>query len=192
MHSVENITKSAIIKDMSDLTPKQQTFCEEYLIDLNATQAAIRAGYSEHTAQEIGSQNLSKLMVQSEVQRLMKERSERTKIDADWVLNRLADEANADIAALYDDNGKLKSVHDWPLVWRQGLVMGLEAEEEYEDGEAIGRVTKIRQSDRIKRVELIGKHVGVQAFKDRLEHTGQGGGPVQLIWEGVGPDHEPN
>lgn len=69
------------------LTPKQETFCKEYLLDLNATQAAIRAGYSEKTARQIAEQNLSKLDIQERVQELMDLRSERTEITTDYVLN---------------------------------------------------------------------------------------------------------
>ncbi len=72
------------------LTDKQKLFCKEYLVDLNATQAAIRAGYSADSAQVIGSENLSKPMVQNEVQRLMEKRSQRTAITADRVLRELA------------------------------------------------------------------------------------------------------
>ena len=68
------------------LTAKQQRFVEEYLVDLNATQAAIRAGYSEHTAQEIGSQNLSKLLVAEEIQKLMEERSSKLDLTAKNIL----------------------------------------------------------------------------------------------------------
>jgi phage terminase small subunit len=81
---------------MSKLTNKQEAFCQEYIIDLNATQAAIRAGYSEKTAKEQGCQNLTKLNVQERVQELLDQRTERTQIDADYVLSSLkqiADEA---------------------------------------------------------------------------------------------------
>ena len=71
---------------MPKLTNKQKRFCEEYLIDLNATQAAVRAGYSEKTADRIANQNLKKLEVQQYLQKLMQERSERTKISADDVV----------------------------------------------------------------------------------------------------------
>tara|TARA_R110000822_G_scaffold90984_1_gene209999 strand:+ start:947 stop:1372 length:426 start_codon:yes stop_codon:yes gene_type:complete len=70
------------------LTPKQLLFCQEYLIDLNATQAAIRAGYSTKTAQRIGSENLSKPLVAQFIQLLANERSKRVDIDADWVLEQ--------------------------------------------------------------------------------------------------------
>ena len=68
------------------MTPKQRRFVEEYLVDLNATQAAIRARYSERTAQEQGSRLLSKAMVQTAVAKAMAERSRRTKITSDYVL----------------------------------------------------------------------------------------------------------
>ncbi len=68
------------------LTAKQQSFCEEYLIDLNATQAAIRAGYSVKTAKDIGCQNLAKLNIASYIAELKAERSKKTKIDAAYVL----------------------------------------------------------------------------------------------------------
>lgn len=76
---------------MSKLTDKQKAFCEEYLIDLNATQAAIRAGYSVDTAKQIGSQNLSKLDIAEKIAELKEERSKRVSVDADYVLQGLLD-----------------------------------------------------------------------------------------------------
>ena len=165
---------------MIGMTPKQQRFRDEYLIDLNATQAAIRAGYSKKTAKQIGTENLAKPALQEAIAEAMAARSERTKIDADWVLERLADEADADLADLYDENGGLKPITEWPLVWRQGLVAGLDVEEIFKDAEKLGQVTKVKLSDRIKRVELIGKHVDVQAFAERHEHTGKAGGAIEI------------
>ncbi len=78
------------------LTPKQALFVKEYLIDLNATQAAIRAGYSNKTARQIGEQNLSKLVIQNAIQEALAKRSERTEITADMVLQRLWSIATAD------------------------------------------------------------------------------------------------
>lgn len=71
---------------MPKLTAKQQAFCEEYLIDLNATQASIRAGYSEHTANVIGPENLAKPCISEVIQELMAKRSKKTGITAEWVL----------------------------------------------------------------------------------------------------------
>ncbi len=76
---------------MEALTDKQEMFCREYIVDLNATQAAIRAGYSEATAASIGHENLTKLDIASRVRELMAARAERLRIDGDWVLGRLID-----------------------------------------------------------------------------------------------------
>lgn len=70
------------------LTAKQEMFCKEYLIDLNGTQAAIRAGYSEDTAQQIASENLSKPLIQKYLQELKAEREQKLEINAEWVLNQ--------------------------------------------------------------------------------------------------------
>ncbi|QLB59848.1 terminase small subunit [Acinetobacter indicus] len=78
---------------MANLTPKQQRFVEEYLIDLNATQAAIRAGYSEKTAQEQSSRLLSNVMVQEAVQKAKNKLSKRTELTVDMVVQGLLKEA---------------------------------------------------------------------------------------------------
>lgn len=162
----------------SRLTPKQRRFVEEYLVDLNAAQAAIRAGYSEHTAYSIGSENLSKPEIAEAIAAASAERSARTRIDADWVLQRLALEAEADIADLFDENGKVLPAHEWPAAFRRGLVAGVEVEEMRGEG-ASGVIRKVKLSDRLKRLELIGRHITVGAFKDRVEHTGKDGGPIE-------------
>ena len=155
---------------MIKLTAKQQRFVEEYLLDLNATQAAIRAGYSEKTASEMGYENLSKPHIADAIALGKDTRSERTQIDADWLLERLAAEADADVADLYDASGALKPVHMWPEIWRKGLVSGLDVQQQfaYEYGQQIpdGVINKIKLSDRLKRLELIGKHIGVKAFEE--------------------------
>lgn len=80
---------------MADLSPKQRAFCLEYLIDLNGTQAAIRAGYSQKTARQIADQLLSKLDIKEYVQSLMDERVERTEITADYVLRGIQESTEA-------------------------------------------------------------------------------------------------
>ena len=152
------------------MTPKQERFVEEYLIDLNATQAAIRAGYSAKTAQEQSSRLLSNVMVSQAIAEAKTNRSEQTGVDAAWLLKRLADESVADVGDLYNDDGTIRPVKDWPLIWRQGLVAGLEVESM---GEGAGYVTKLKLSDRVKRLELIGKHIDVQAFREQIAQTGE-------------------
>lgn len=160
------------------LTPKQARFVEEYLLDLNGKQAAIRAGYSERTAESQGARLLGNAKVQRAVMDAKSDRSERTKIDADWLLSRLAQEADADMADLYDDEGALKPVAEWPPIWRKGLVQGLDVEEVKVNGAVVAHIRKVKISDRVKRLELIGRHVDVGAFRDRVEHTGKDGGPI--------------
>ena len=120
---------------MANLTPKQQRFVEEYLIDLNATQAAIRAGYSEKTAQEQSSRLLSNVMVQEVVQKAKNKLSERTELTVDMVVNGLLKEA-----------------------------------QDYAEGST--------QSARVSAWAHLGKHLGM--FKDKIEHTGKDGGPIDL------------
>ncbi len=73
------------------LTPKQQLFVAEYLVNLNATQAAVRAGYSKKTAYSVGHENLKKPEVAAAIQEAMEARSERTEIDQDWIVKRLVE-----------------------------------------------------------------------------------------------------
>ncbi len=157
------------------MTPKQARFVDQYLIDLNATQAAIRAGYSERTANEQGAQLLKKPEIMAAIDAGKVERSEEANIDALWVLQRLVAEAEADLADLYDDSGNLRPIDDWPRIWRQGLVQGVEIESIKIDGVEIGTVKKIKLDSRIKRVEMIGRHVRVNAFREKVHHTGLDG-----------------
>jgi phage terminase small subunit len=158
------------------LTAKQSTFVAEYLIDLNATQAAIRAGYSKGTADKQGPRLLSSPGVKAAIDAGKIKRSEKIGIDAEWVLQRLIEESEADLADIFDDNNNLKPIEAWPKIWRQGLVAGVEVDAFYEghgkDRIQIGETKKVRLSERLRRVELIGKHVRVNAFQETVNVTG--------------------
>ena len=162
------------------LTAKQAAFVAEYLIDLNASAAARRAGYSERTAEQQGNRLLGNVKVSAAIAAGQAERAQRTQIDADWVLRRLAALADADLADLYEKDGKLLPVSDWPDVWRKGLVAGVETEEIKLGGEAIGQVRKLKIADRMKALELIGRHVTVGAWREKVEHSGPNGGPIPV------------
>lgn len=157
-----------------NLTEKQQRFVDEYLIDLNALQAAIRAGYSEKTAGQIGHENLNKPEIQAAIDAALDRRSRETQIDANWVLTRLAAEAEADLNDLYNDDGSIKPMREWPKIWRQGLVAGIKHQEMRDsEGNRTGEfIVDVKISDRIKRLELIGKHVRVNAFQEVVQHKG--------------------
>jgi phage terminase small subunit len=121
---------------MAKLTDKQEMFCREYIVDLNATQAAIRAGYSKKTANQVASQNLTKLNIQERVTGLMRERTERVEIDADWVLKSAK--------KVFDRCMQQEDVTD-------------------REGGATGE-WKFEHSGANKALEIIGKHVKVNAF----------------------------
>lgn len=173
------------------LTDKQRRFVEEYLVDMNGSQAAMRAGFSERTSHQAAHELMRRPNVAAAIVAAMEERSMRTKTDATWVLSKLRDMFEADVSDLYDRNGRLLPVKDWPKIWRTGgLVTGLESVETVDlavdeadpaTGKPRTRRTlvankKIRWADRIKLLELIGKHVDVGAFRDLLGLAGGGGG----------------
>lgn len=154
---------------MTKLTDKQELFCREYLIDLNATQAAIRAGYKESSAQEQSSRLLSNVMVQGYIMELKQQRNDRNKIDADYVLKRLVEIDQMDIADILTPSGDFLPIKEWPRTWRTTL-SGLDiAIIGSGDTEAI--MKKIKWPDKTKNLELLGKHISVQAFKEKTETT---------------------
>lgn len=148
---------------MAKLTEKQQRFVDEYLIDLNATQAAIRAGYSPKTAQEQGSQNLSKLMVQQAIAEQMADRSRRTGVNQDRIVLELARIAFAKITDIVDSEGKIKSTAtDDDLACIESVkYKGSESE----TSSSVEREVKL--SSKLKALELLGKHLGM--WNDKLD-----------------------
>lgn len=152
---------------MAKLTKKQERFVEEYLIDLNATQAAIRAGYSPDSAAEIAYENMKKPHIRARVDELMAERSRRTGVNAERVVRELArlafvnapDVIDIDTATLrtgagQDDTAAIQSV-------KVKTVTG-------EDMDSVER--EIKLADKTKALELLGKHLGM--FTDKLQIGG--------------------
>ena len=158
---------------MRKLTPKQRRFVDEYLVDLNATQAAIRAGYSRKTAASIGEENLRKPEIQAAIQEAMKARQERTEVTQDSVVKELARIAFGDPRNV--------------MTWGPGGVK-LKASAELTDDEAAfvsevsetttehGGSLKLKTNDKLKALELLGRHLGM--FKEKVEVTGKDGGPI--------------
>ncbi len=153
------------------LTAKQQRFVVEYLIDLNATQAAIRAGYSKRTAGQIGDENLKKPQIAQAIKEAMDSRNQRTQINADYVLNRLVEIDQLDVLDILRDDMSFKPLSEWPKGWRQYLV-GFDIAEMFEgsgeDRSMVGLMKKIKWPDKVKNLELLGKHVNVNAFRDQV------------------------
>lgn len=169
------------------LTAKQQRFVEEYLVDLNAAQAAIRAGYSEKTARSIAAENLTKPDIQEAIREGKKARSERTEITADRVLQELAKIGFADIRkAVRWGNTELRVVdgdEDSEPTPYHGLAVIDSSEIDDDTAAAIAEVSegrdgiKIKMHDKKGALVDIGRHLGM--FKDKLEHSGPDGGPIQ-------------
>ena len=156
------------------MTPKQKLFAEEYLKDLNATQSAIRAGYSKRTAYSIGQENLKKPEIQKEIQRLMDKRSKINEITADNVLQELASIAFADSTAY----AKLKHksvVND--VTGETDEVPYIEFTDtddlSEEQKKAISAIKYTRNGiavethNKLKALELLGKHLGM--FEEQQE-----------------------
>jgi phage terminase small subunit len=139
----------------SDLTVKQRRFVEEYLVDLNATQAAIRAGYNQKSASRIGPENLEKPVIKAEITKAMAERSKRTQIEADQVLQRLGAVAFADI-------GDVVEVRDGAVVIKDTANL---SPEQRASIAAISQSDKggirVRLRDNVAALKLIGQHLGM-------------------------------
>lgn len=154
------------------LTPKQQMFVVEYLVDLNATKAAMRAGYSdnEKSAGVQGSRLLENVKIKAAIETAMAERGKRTEITGDTVLKRINTYADFDPAEFYNQNGKLKSIHDIPLEVRK-CIKSIKIFEEFEgfgqDRKQIGETVEVTWLDRLKANELLGRHH--KLFTDKIE-----------------------
>lgn len=163
---------------MAELTDKQEQFCLEYLIDLNATQAAIRAGYSEKTAATTACENLIKPNIQNRISELKSARNNQVNINAAYVLRRLVEIDQMDVLDILKDDLSFKSLSEWPMVWRQYL-SGIDLAEMFEgrgdEREMVGILKKIKWPDKVKNLELLGKHIGVGAFSDKVDHSSSDG-----------------
>lgn len=177
------------------LTEKQQLFCDEYLIDLNATQAAIRAGYSERTATAQAARLLTNVNVQTYIQKRKRDRVERTEITQDRVLQELAVIAfsnAADYAAVVDkqviltlEDGNQIGVFDddgKPVMYRTvEPVLTQDLTENQKRALAVIKKGRdgfeVKSYDKIRALELLGKHIGM--FTEKVEVSGEVNNPFE-------------
>jgi len=136
---------------MANLTPKQQRFVEEYLIDLNATQAAIRAGYSEKTAKSIGQENLTKPDIQKAIQEAQNKRAERTEITQDYVLTN--------IQKVIERCMQIAPVES-------GITEDAEGQ--------LAQAFVFKEQGALKGLELLGKHLGMFVEQKKVDVTTNG------------------
>lgn len=164
------------------LTNKQARFVEEYLVDLNATQAAIRSGYSEKTAGAIGTENLAKPLIAKAIEEAQQARSERTEITADRVLNELAKLGFSNMMDFMRVGADGDPVTDFSALSRDKAAAISEVTvETFKDGTSKDardvRRVKFKLTDKRAALVDIGRHLGM--FKERFEHSGPEGGPIQ-------------
>ncbi len=159
------------------LTAMQEAYAQEYTkCPENQTQAAINAGFSPKTAAVKASVMMRDDRIQKRIAELMEERNKRLRVSADYVLLRLVEIDQMDVIDILDDEGGLKPVSQWPKVWRTSLsamdinrirMAGKDGDDDIES-----TLQKVKWPDKVKNLELIGKHVDVNAFKERLEVSG--------------------
>lgn len=157
------------------LEPKQLRFVEEFALDCNATQAAIRAGYSQRTARQIGAENLSKPVIQQAIKTRLQKHTEAVGVTVERVLQELTRMAWVDIGEAFDEQGVLKPIHDIPEDVRRAIV-SIEVDELWEgtgkDREQVGVTRKVRFADKKGSNELLGKYL--KMFIDQIEHSASG------------------
>jgi phage terminase small subunit len=162
---------------MAKLSPKQEQFCREYLIDLNATQAALRAGYSAKTAYSQGQRLLKDVEVQACVQKLKDARAERTDITADKVLKELALIGFSNMADYAKWGGEGACFYDSDELTKEQSAAVAEVSSKKttyrgkDDDEKETVEIKLKLHDKKGALVDIGRHLGM--FKDKVEHSGK-------------------
>ncbi|MCJ1842472.1 terminase small subunit [Klebsiella quasipneumoniae subsp. similipneumoniae] len=156
------------------LTVMQEAYAQEYVkCPENQTQAAINAGFSPKSAHVKASTMMRDERIQKRITELMEERNKRLRVSADYVLLRLVEIDQMDVIDILDDEGGLKPISQWPKVWRTSISavdinrIRMAMKDDEEDIEST--LQKIKWPDKVKNLELIGKHVDVNAFKERME-----------------------
>lgn len=162
-------------KDSGGLTDKQRTFVEEYLVDLNATQTAIRAGYSKKMAAEIGCENLIKPKIAVAIAEVQAARSKRTEITADMVLEeitRLGFANMGDYIRIDDSGDPYTNLSE--IAREQAAALAAIQVDDYTEGRGENardvRKVPIKFHDKKGALVEIGKHLGM--FTPRIKHTG--------------------
>lgn len=170
------------------LTAKQQRFVAEYLVDLNATQAAIRAGYAAKRADAMGYENLRKPEIAAAVSEAMQARESRTQITQDRVLQELARIAFFDIRKLYNEDGTLKKptdLDDDAAAVLAGIDVTTVSIGGTEDAASLA-TKKAKVFDKGAALTLAMRHLGM--LKDKVEHSGEIKTPeLKLVLHGTKP-----
>ena len=163
-----------------DLKPKQESFCQHYTVHWNATQAAKEAGYSEDSAGKQGYDLLQIPLVLERIKELKEHVLTELGITRERVLTELSRAAFFDLGTAYNPDGTLKTVADMDPETRRAIA-GIKVFEEFDGRGAtrvkIGETIEVRPYDKVRALELIGKHL--KLFAERIEHSGPDGKPIE-------------
>ncbi len=149
------------------LTKQQELWAKEYVIDFNATRAAIEAGYAEGSASTRGYELSHNPVVGVYIAKLMRKTNKRLEIDADYVRRRLVEIDQRDLLDIMDDDGNILPVKQWPLVWRQSInaiEIGALVRAKDDPDKLIRCVEKLKMPDTLRNLDLLGKHIDVRAW----------------------------
>jgi len=167
------VTEPTYEKDLYQLTPKEELFCVEYLRDRNATQAYIRAGYATKYGRHEASKLLAKPYVRAKINSLIRKQIESLTLSQKLVITELLKHATINIADAYNEDNSLKDIKDMPEPLQKAIV-AIETEELFDgvgrDREHIGRTKRIKFSDRLQALEMLGRHL--KMFTDVHEIPG--------------------
>lgn len=156
------------MSDGADLTEKQKRFCDEYLKDFNASRAAEQAGYKKRSAAQQAARMLRKDNIQEYIQARIDERTKRTEVTQDMVVNELKKIAFSNMGSVARWNGSGVSFFDSDELNEDAKATVMSVEETTNQH---GGSLKIKQYDKTKALELLGRHLGM--FKDKIEHSGE-------------------
>lgn len=157
------------------LTEKEELYCRQYIELLNQRQAYMASRNTDrmkpNTVDRRASELHKKPHIEARISELMAERQERLEINADYVLRRLVEIDEMDVADIIQDDGSMKPISQWPKVWRT-TISGLDIQT-IMAGDVETITKKIKWPDKLKNIELLGKHINVSAFsKDDKQSTG--------------------
>ena len=161
--------------DSQKLNERQKRFCAEYVIDLNATQAAIRSGYSKKTARAIGQRLLTHVYINKEISRLKSKVSDKLDISAEKVLSELYKSAFFDIAEIFDANGNLLPIKEMPEYARRAIA-GIKVRKIQSGKDDSGKTVyddliEVKINDKIRSLEKLGEHL--KLFTQNVNISGE-------------------
>jgi phage terminase small subunit len=150
---------------LNELSPQKRMFVLEYLKCFKPSVASTKIGLAPST----GSAYLADLDVQDAIAEQMEQRISRTQVDADWVLLQLAKMFDADLADIFvPGSNDLRPIHEWPEIWRK-MTTSVKIDDKFSKDAGAFSVKDVKILDRLKALEMIGKHTDVRAFTERIE-----------------------